>query len=125
MSQFDTHTVIKQLIDAGMPEAQAEIIIVTQARLIDDRLATKQDLELVQHAIETRQLATEKEIESLRAEMKKDSESLRADIKKDSESLRAEMKTDIQLRLSQHTVHVGAMLVATIGVLGSLQAYFR
>ncbi|MCX8085318.1 MAG: CCDC90 family protein [Rhodocyclaceae bacterium] len=42
---FDTHKFVKQLTEAGMPLRQAEILAEEQARLIDDRLATKDDLE--------------------------------------------------------------------------------
>jgi len=42
---FDTHKFVKLLTEAGMPLRQAEIIAEEQARLIDDRLVTKDDLE--------------------------------------------------------------------------------
>jgi len=42
---FDTHAFVKRLTAAGMPEAQAEVLAESQAELIDERLATKQDLE--------------------------------------------------------------------------------
>lgn len=42
---FDTHKFVKQLTEAGMPLRQAEILAEEQARLIDERLATKDDLE--------------------------------------------------------------------------------
>ena len=42
---FDTHTFVKELTQAGMPEAQAEVLARSQATLIDEKLATKQDLE--------------------------------------------------------------------------------
>ena len=41
---FDTHTFVKHLTQAGMPLAQAEVLADSQARLIDDKLATKHDL---------------------------------------------------------------------------------
>ncbi len=41
---FDTHAFVKELIQAGMPEAQAEVLARSQATLIDEKLATKQDL---------------------------------------------------------------------------------
>lgn len=42
---FDTHKFIKRLTAVGMPEEQAEVLAEEQAQLIDERLATKQDLE--------------------------------------------------------------------------------
>ncbi len=41
---FDTHTFVKELTQAGMPEVQAEVLARSQATLIDEKLATKQDL---------------------------------------------------------------------------------
>ena len=42
---FDTHKFVKRLTEAGMPVQQAEILAEEQAELIDERLATKDDLE--------------------------------------------------------------------------------
>ena len=44
MLTFDTHAFVKELTQAGMPEAQAEVLAHSQATLIDEKLATKQDL---------------------------------------------------------------------------------
>jgi len=41
---FDTNVFVKRLVSAGMPEAQAEVLAEEQTRLIDEQLATKQDL---------------------------------------------------------------------------------
>ncbi len=41
---FDTHAFVKELTGAGMPEEQAEVLARSQAALIDEKLATKQDL---------------------------------------------------------------------------------
>ena len=41
---FDAHAFVKDLTRAGMPEEQAEVLARSQAALIDDNPATKQDL---------------------------------------------------------------------------------
>lgn len=41
---FDTHSFVKELTDAGMPEQQAEVLARTHTMSIDEKLATKQDL---------------------------------------------------------------------------------
>ena len=41
---FDAHAFVMELTHAGMPEQQAEVLARTQATLIDETLATKQDL---------------------------------------------------------------------------------
>ena len=58
---FDTHKYVKRLTDAGMPEKQAEVIAYEQRSLIEDQLATKQDIAEVK-----------RDIEELRAEVKRD-----------------------------------------------------
>ena len=47
---FDTHAFVKDLTRAGMPEEQAEVLARSQAALIDDKLATKQDLKEMEPA---------------------------------------------------------------------------
>ena len=42
---FDTHAFVKELIQVGMPEKQAEVLARSQATLIDEQLATKRDLQ--------------------------------------------------------------------------------
>jgi hypothetical protein len=48
---FDTHAFVKRLVEAGMPEPQAEILASSQAELIEERLATKQDLEILEERL--------------------------------------------------------------------------
>ena len=57
---FDTHAFVKRLTAAGMPEAQAEILADHSAQLLNEKLATKDDLTL---------LATKPDIEVLRTAM--------------------------------------------------------
>ncbi len=42
---FDTHTFVKRLTGAGMPENQAEILAEEQARLVNEQLVTKEYLD--------------------------------------------------------------------------------
>ncbi|MCY4362338.1 MAG: DUF1640 domain-containing protein [Gammaproteobacteria bacterium] len=51
---FDTHAFVKELIEAGMPEPQAEVLARTQATLINEKLATKQDLQRELRELELR-----------------------------------------------------------------------
>ena len=90
---FDTHAFVKELADAGMPEKQAEVLARSQATLIDEKLATKQDL---------------KELEAC----------LRRDMKELEQKLQQEMR-ELEYRL---TIKTGLMVVASTGViLGTIQ----
>ena len=55
---FDTHAFVKELTEAGMPERQAEVLARSQASLIDEKLATKEDLKKLE-------LATKKDLKEL------------------------------------------------------------
>lgn len=46
---FDTHVFVKKLRSVGFTEEQAEVFAEEQAKLIEDKLATKSDL----HELET------------------------------------------------------------------------
>ena len=88
---FDTHAFVKELTQAGMPEEQAEVLARSQATLIDEKLATKQDL---------------KELE------------LR--LKRDIQELKRDMQ-EMELRLKHDlTVRLGSMMVVAVGVVAAL-----
>lgn len=48
---FDTHAFVKRLTAAGMPEEQAEALADEQVKLIDERQATKADLERLEQRL--------------------------------------------------------------------------
>ena len=60
---FNTHAFVKRLTAAGMPEAQAEALAEELTPLIDERLATKDDLA---------NLATKADLKADLAEVKAD-----------------------------------------------------
>ena len=74
---FDTHKFVKDLTRNGMPDKQAEVLADHYASLLNDRLATKDDLV------------------ALRKELKGDINSLRSELKGDISGLRSELKGDI------------------------------
>ena len=41
---FDTHLDIRELVEAGMPEPQAETVVRQRVRLLERNLATKADI---------------------------------------------------------------------------------
>jgi len=56
---FDTHHFVKRLTAAGMPLGQAEVLAEEQARLIDTRLATKDDLTRAVAPLATKEALTD------------------------------------------------------------------
>ncbi len=85
---FDTHALVKELTQAGMPEAQAEVLARSQATLIDEKLATKQDL---------------KELE--------------ARLRRDMKELELRLKHDLTLRLGSMMVVAIGVVAALVKLL--------
>ena len=105
---FDTHTFVKCLTRAGMDEQQAEALVKCQVQLINDSLATKQDIEEVKRDIEE----VKRDIE----EVKRDIEALRLETKKDI----AALKTDMQKMELRLTLRLGSVIIAAVGVFATL-----
>ena len=127
---FDTHAFVKRLTQTGMNEQQAEILVECQAQLINDSLATKQDIEEVKRDIEeikrdieevkrdieALRLETKKDIEALRLATEQSIEKLRLETKKDIETLRTDMQK-MELRL---TIRLGSAIFVAMGVFATL-----
>ncbi len=107
---FDTHLFVKELTQAGMPEPQAEVLAANQARLIDEKLATKQDLKELELALgrDIKELETTLKhgIETLRQETKLDIAEVKRDI---AQSQASTIKWLVSLSIGQ-----GALVVALI-----------
>ncbi len=95
---FDTLTYAKKLRDAGFTQEQAEVQAHALADIVEERLATKQDIATLHRDI--------KELET----------SLRHDIKELETSLQRDMK-DMEYRM---TIRLGAMLAVSITIMGAL-----
>ena len=103
---FDTHTFVKELTQAGMPEAQAEVLARSQATLIDEKLATKQDLKELEACLT-------RDIKELEARLTRDIKELEDRLARDMRELELRLKHDLTLRL-------GSMMVVAVGVVAAL-----
>ena len=99
---FDTHAFVKELTQAGMPEQQAEVLARSQATLIDEKLATKEDLKNLE-------LATKRDLKELELATKRDLKEL--------ETRFGHRLKELELRL---TLRLGSMMVVAIGVVAAL-----
>lgn len=79
---FDSLAYAKTMESVGFTRQQAEKMAEEQAKLIDERLATKEDIASVRADIEALRLATQKDIESLRLSTKADLATTKAEILK-------------------------------------------
>ena len=121
---FDTHTFVKELTRAGMPEEQAEVLARSQAALIDEKLATKQDLKELELALrrdlKDLELATKQDLKDLELATKQDLKDLELMTKQNLKDLELTTKQnlkDLELRL---TIRLGSMMVVAVGAVAAL-----
>ena len=125
---FDTHAFVKELTEAGMPEPQAEVLARSQALLIDEKLATKEDLKKLELAtkrdLKDLELATKRDLKDLELATKRDLKELEEKIKRDLKELEEKINRDLnemELRLTYKlTLRMGSMMVVAIGVVAAL-----
>ena len=104
---FDTHAFVKQLTEAGMPEPQAEVLARTQAALIDERLATKDDLQ----ALELRLSNQIKEMDSRLTNQNKE---LDVRLNHQIREMESRLKYDLTVRLGSMLVVIAGLVIAVL-----------
>ncbi|MBF0139749.1 MAG: hypothetical protein HQL74_05655 [Magnetococcales bacterium] len=124
---FDSLAYVKRLKAAGMPESQAEVQAETIMEWMEDRLATKVEMETVRADLKRDIKELDAKIESVRADLKRDIESVRADLKRDIKDLDTKTETrfketdsklkEMELRM---VIKMGAMILGGIGLLFGL-----
>ena len=114
---FDTHAFVKELTQAGMPEAQAEVLARSQATLIDEKLATKQGLKelevLLRRDLKDLEVRLRRDLKDLEVRLRRDLKDLEVRLTRDMKELELRLKHDLTLRL-------GSMMVVAIGVVAAL-----
>ena len=123
---FDTLAYARRLEVAGFSRQQAETLAEEQAKLIDERLATKADIEALR-------LATKTDIEALRLATKADIASVKADIEglklaTNSSIREAELRLEGKVEGVKADIlkwMVGTMGVQTVVIIGAVVALVR
>ena len=128
---FDTHAFVKELTQAGMSEEQAEVLAQSQAALIAEKLATKQDLKELEvglkRDIKELEVGLKRDMKEMEANLKRDMKEMETRLKQDSKKLERDIK-ELELRLKRDmqelkhdmTVRLGSMVVVAIGVVAAL-----
>ena len=99
---FDTYTYAKELMSAGFTEKQADIQVKTLAKIIDARLATKQDI-----------LALKRDMKEMETTLKRDMKEMEVSLKRDMKEMELRLKHDLTFRL-------GLMVAAAITIVAAL-----
>ena len=106
LAAFDTHKYVKRLTAAGMPEPQAEVVADEQRALIEEQLATRQD-------IKESEAATRQDIKESEAATRRDIKELEAATRRDLKELEQRM-----------TIRLGIMMVASVTILSAMVTIF-
>ena len=106
---FDTHEDIQELVNSGMPEAQAETVVRQRVRLLERNLATTADIAATNASIETLRQETKGGIAATNANI----ETLR----QETEKLIALGKNDIIKWVFGANLGIAAMIVAAFKLL--------
>lgn len=145
---FDTLAYARRMEAVGFSRDQAEAMADEQAKIIDERLATKADLEAFRIAtkadleaysramkadigavkidIEALRIATKADIEALRIATKADIEALRIATKADIEALRIGTKADMAETKSEILKWImGTIGIQTVVIIGAVLALAR
>ena len=110
---LDTHAAVHELVNAGMPERQAETVVRQQARLLEQNLATKTDIETLRQETKTDIATIKADIETLRQETKAGIEALRQETK----ALIETAKVDLIKWIFGLNIATMSLLVAAIKLL--------
>lgn len=118
--RFDTHTFVKHLTQAGMPIAQAEVLADSQARLIDDKLTTKHDLNELGSGLT-------RDIKELGTRLSHDLKALETRLSLGLKELDTRLK-ELEIKLTHDinelalrlTVRLGSILAIALGVVAAL-----
>ncbi len=97
---FDTYEFIKRLTAAGMPLEQAEILSDQQAQLIDERLATKNDLARLEVQIDEKFASLNKDMDARFGSINKDMDARFGSMNKDMDARFESMKKDTDTRFA-------------------------
>lgn len=90
---FDSHEFVKNLIQNGFTEKQAEVLAKEQVALLNGNLANKQDMAVVHKDIEALRQETKQDIEALRQETKQSIEVMQVEVKRDFALLQRDIET--------------------------------
>lgn len=128
---FDTLTYARKLEQAGFTRDQAEVQAFAMREIIEDKLATKADLERVrlelQRDIEISRADLDAKVEMAKAELKTDIEKVRGEVKETEARLTEKLesnKHEILKWITGMVVAQAAVFVALAGVAVGLVAFY-
>ena len=125
MTGFDTlKAAVRLQEEAGFEEHQARALVTAFAEGMGEELATKNDLEKTEAALQGQIVALKSDLEktetalqgqivALKSDLEKTEATLRSDLEKMAAILRSEMR-ELEQRM---TLRLGAMIAAAVGII--------
>jgi len=106
---FDTLAYAKKLKAVGFTEEQAEVQAEVLAEIVNEHLATKEDISLLR-----------RDLKELEVTLKRDMKELEVTLKRDMKELEVTLKRDMKELEMRLTIRLGAMLTVAIAVIATL-----
>jgi hypothetical protein len=117
---FDTLEFAKRLRAAEFTEKQAETLAAAVAEIIESRLATKEDIALLQRDMKEMEVHLREDMALMQRDLREDMTLMQRDLKEDMVLMQRDLK-ELELRLKHDlTLRLGAMLAAGIGIIATL-----
>ena len=111
---FDTHKFVKDLTKSGMPDKQAEVLADHYARLLDDRLATKDDIALLRKELKGNMELQRRELKGDIGDLRNELDILRNDMNSLGQDMNNKI-TNLEERLiNKLTVRILSAQIVTI-----------
>jgi predicted phage-related endonuclease len=117
---FDTLEFAKRLRAAEFTEKQAETLAAAVAEIIESRLATKEDIALLQRDMKEMEVHLREDMALMQRDLRENMTLMQRDLKEDMVLMQRDLK-ELELRLKHDlTLRLGAMLAAGIGIIATL-----
>ena len=117
---FDTLEFAKRLRAAEFTEKQAETLAAAVAEIIESRLATKEDIALLQRDMKEMEVHLREDMALMQRDLREDMTLMQRDLKEDMVLMQRDLK-ELELRLKHDlTLRLGAMLAVGIGIIATL-----
>ena len=113
---IDTHRFVKQLMESGFTEAQAETLADAQMQLLAGRMATKDDIQELHSRID----ALHGRIDAFEASVDARFNALEASVDAKLGALRSELRSEFAVLLIRSQIATGAAIITILSFINYL-----
>jgi hypothetical protein len=121
---FNAFKFTKALEEAGFSRVQAEIQVQVITEIIEDDLATKQDLKILEGSIKHEMTLLRGEIQALEGRMHGQMQSLEGRMQGDMQSLEGRMQNSMQTLEYRLTIKLGTLTILGFTTMATLMKFW-